>query len=354
MPGPFLIPQLRFNPNEFDPRNPFMWEEETADHGRRQDTVTHGESLSTLRGYVLQRQFVLPALAYWLGYSWTDYNQNPPKLRRKMPACHPENTQLFANRVQIMGWKYKKKINIQNPPPDSFPPLTPFAEYERYYFEIDFGMVDYDVLPDDWIRLWGNPQPITEFERFTTILPEDETEIMTVDGGNYTYKDGLNPATPVVLNGPMMRRWIERTELLVTVKNIPYDFLFDPFNIPRKLMGAKGKVNRYAFLGFNPQTILLKSWHPIRYPQPVATQTWTVLQFGVDLQFRFSYQEPLKALGEAEELAGWNLVPKISPRWKDGWYGIQTDTATGNRPLYSRIRMDSLMTHWSVNDLDEL
>lgn len=353
MPGPFLPPRLIFDPNAFNPANPQMWEEEVADHGRRQDTVTHGESLCTLRGYVLNREWVLPALAYWLGYSWTDYtNPSAPKLRRKLPAPHPESTQLFANRVQVMGWKYKRKINLPALP-DAFGRRQPFAEYEKYYFEVDFGMVDYDVLPDDWIRLWGVPQPITEFERFTTILPEDETEIMTVDGGNYIYNDGANPANSVVLNGPMMRRWIERTELLVTVKNVPYDFLFDPFNIPRKLMGAKGKVNRYPFLDFNPQTILLKSWHPIRYPQPVATQTWTVLQFGIDIQFRFSYQEPLKAV-PTEELAGWNLVPKISPRWKDGWYGIQTDTASGSRPLYSRIRMDSLMTHWSVNDLDEL
>lgn len=345
MPG-VLKPEFPGMP-EFNPLNPTMWEEEVGDRGKREDTVAVGESLCTLRGYVLSHELLLPALVYWLGYSYVNYNPFSAdylKVRRKLPAPHPELTQLFANRIRIMGFKYKDKIRIPAPPGELFGAKVPFARYDRYYLEIDFGMTDYAVLPDGYINTFG--EPITEWERFTSVVPADDTEILTVDGGTYVYKSvpGFPNLPLTMINGPLLRKVVERTELVITVRQLPYDLIFDGYNIPRRLMKAKGRVNSDVFLGHNTQTMLLVSWKPVKYPQPVATQTWTQLQFGVDLEFRFSYQEPKKAIWN-ETQAGWNLYPLAGMNWDNGWFGVISKQ--GNNPIYSSVGFTTLLNHWA-------
>ena len=328
-----------FDVNGFNPANPIMWEEYVGDEGKRQDTITHGENLCTLRGYVLDHQFVLPALVYWLGYSWVD--QATLKLKRKLPSPHPECNFLFASRVQISGWKYKDKMkaNMEKP---KFGVRVPFARYEKYLFEIDFTMPMYEVLPDNFVK--ANGQQITEWERFVSVDPDDETELITVDGGAYTLKGGNFDGKPNTLHGPWMKKVVERTELTVTAHNLPYDLLFNDSNVPKRLMSYKGKVNESAFLGLNPQTVVLKSFRPKKYPQPVSTETWQVLQFGVDVEFKFSYQEPTKAVA-TETLAGWNLVPGLDNRWDKGWYGAQTSAGD---PIYTSKDFNTMLDHWST------
>jgi hypothetical protein len=114
-------------------------------------------------------------------------------------------------------------------------------------------------------------------------------------------------------------------------------------------MAARGKVSSTRFLGLNPQTMLLISSKPKKYPQPLAFKTWTVTQFGVDMEFTFGYQEPTKAVA-TETLAGWNLWPLVGQAWADGWYGAVSQDAAAV-PLYPSKNLNALLTHWSLGDL---
>jgi len=341
---------------QFDPKDKLQWQEWVGDEGKRTDTITPGEILNTIQGFVMNPDSLTAALVYFLGVSWVDYSGAVPILKRILPAPHPQIANSFARRVEIRGWKYKDKVLAALPPPQPPNPAPdkrlPYARYDRYFLTVDFGSVDYDVLPDGWLN--PDQTPINEWQRFVSIDPDDGGEIVTVAGGCYKYLNpgstGFPDKTPAVIQGPRFQRVIERTDLTIRAHNLPYDFLFDPYNIPRKLMKAKGRVNGDgdgAFLGFNNQTMLLLGFKPRKFPASVPNQTWTVMQFGVDVDFRFSYQEPRKAIS-TETQAGWLLVPGYSVRWEDGWFGVTTDgTPTGN-PLYSSVRMLNLLTHWSI------
>lgn len=344
------MPWGPINPNFgrelFNPADKTCWEEVASDHGSRQDTITHGESLCTMRGYVLDHTLILSALAYWLGFSWveTPFGADP-RLRRQPPAPHPETNNLFARRVIVSGWRYRDKIKVQGNAPQNERRL-PFARHHKYLFEIDFQSVDYDVLPDDFKKPDGTP--INDWERFISVTPEDETEIIAVNAGTYQFKTGTQANKPVNTHGPVIRKYVERTELTITARQLPYDLIFNNYNIPLKIMKCKGRVNSRPFLGINPQCLLLKSWKPVKYPQPVGVNQWTFLQFGLDIEFKFSYQEPTK-FSQTETLAGWNLLPDGDPRWEAPWHGVQT--VPGNQPMYSSVDFYKMLTHWSINDL---
>lgn len=338
--------------NQFNPNNRAQWEEWVGDEGKRTDTITQGEILNTYQGFVLDPDLLVPALVYFLGASWVDYtNPQAPILRRSLPAAHPQIMNSFARRVEIRGWKYKDKVFAPLPPPPGGRQL-PYARYNRYFLTIDFGSVDYNVLPDGSVAPDGTP--INEWQRFVSIDPDDDSEIVVVAGGCYKYKNpgsaGFPDATPAVIQGPRFQRVVERTKLVVRAHNLPYDFIFNQNNIPFKLMKAKGRVNGDgdgSFLGFNNQTMLLTGWKPRKFPASVPNQSWTVMQFGIDIDFTFSYQEPVKAIS-TEPLAGWNLIPGIKLRWEDGWYGVTTDGTSSGSPIYSSVRMLNLLTHWSI------
>lgn len=353
---PFGRITTSFYPGAFDPRNPLQWEEHVDDHGDRIDTITHGESLSTIRGYVLSHDLILSALAYWLGWAYVDYGNGSadPVMKRYLPSPHPENNQLFAKRVQIRGWKYSRKERLQALP-NPIGNRVPYGVYEKYLFEIDFEMVGYDVLPDGYIK--PNGQPINDWERFVTTETDDDTEITQVDGGQYFLRAaGSNPnldGMQNVINGPLMKKYVERSILTVTAHQLPYDLIYNSANLPIKLMKARGKVNgdpNGYFLGTNSQTMVLLSSKQKKYVSPVATTTWTVLQFGVDIEFKFGFQEPTKAIS-TETQAGWNLVPGLGPNWGEGWYGAGKGATTGPA-FYPRVDMLKLLTHWSLNDLN--
>src|SRR5438445_142137 len=96
---------------QFNPRNRLQWEEYVGNDGKRTDTITLGENLLTIQGYVLANDWILPALVYWLGVSYVDYTTpGNPILKRVLPAPHPEINNCYAKRVEIRGWKYKDKI----------------------------------------------------------------------------------------------------------------------------------------------------------------------------------------------------------------------------------------------------
>lgn len=342
---------------QFNPNNRAQWAEYVGDDGKRTDTMTLGENLSTLQGFVLSHDWLYPALVYWLGVSWVDYTvPATPVLKRVLPAPHPETNNIFAKRVEIRGWKYKDRVVNINAPnqPDA---RIPYARYEKYLLTVDFGSVDYAVLPDGTTDP-ATGQPITEWQRFVSVEPSDSTLIAVVNGGGWLIKNpgsvGFPNGTPDNIMGPRFNRVVERTDLKITAHNLPYDFIFDDFNIPRKLMKGKGRVNAEVaggFLGFNDQTMLLESFKVRKYPAAVPNATWTVMQFGVDLELNFSYQEPTKAIS-TETQAGWNLTPGSKGiRWEDGWYGREFGTVGSGITLYSSVRMLNLLTHWSINNV---
>jgi hypothetical protein len=347
-----ITPEWPPDNNPFDPANRLMWEEYVQDYGPRQDTVTHGECLSTLRGYVLSHDWLLPAIGYWLGYAWVDYSVTPPIMRRKLPAAHPELDQTFARRVAISGFSYDKRIEPLPPNGDNpYPPKVPWARYKKYLLEIDFQMVDYKVLPDGYIitdPIVGD-RVITDWDRFVSIETEDDTEMVAVEGGTYVYRGGAAASQPIIVPGAQLKKYVERSILTLTAHQLPYDLVYNPFDIPIKLMQARGKVNSTLFRGCNSQTMVLLGSKQKKYPQPVATATWTVLQFGVDIEFKFGFQDPTKAVA-TETQAGWNLWPLVGQAWSDGWYGAQSNDAAA-LPLYPSKDMNKLLTHWSDTNL---
>jgi hypothetical protein len=326
--------------NPFDPASPLQWEEWVGDEGKREDTVTHGECLCTLKGFVLSPDLIQGALQYWLGWSEVDYS-NPanPLLVRHPPAHHPEINTLFAKRVLLRGWKYFEKKQDFGPDGGI---KVPYARYRKYFMEVDFQMPNYRVATTDSIA--------SEWERFVSIETQDETLLAVIPGGTYTYRavgQDFN-GKPTTLAGPRMFRTVERTKYKITVWNLPYELITDSFCRPVKLGKAKGKVNKTDFLGMPPQTFLLESTEVEKHVQPVASDSWEWPQFGCNLIINGSYQEPTKAIA-TETFAGWNLVPGTKAgRWQDGWYGCQDDA--GN-PIYSACEMNNLITHWKKNDL---
>lgn len=324
----------------FDPTSKLQWEELVGDQGPREDIVTHGDTRLTVRGYVFGHDTVLPALRYWLGWAEVNYDAPSLPLVRYVPAAHPELNSCFARQVTINGWRYLRKQPSQEPV--GLPVRVPYAIYDRYLFQIEFGSVDYAVRAEASIN--------SEWERFVTVKPSDGTELVAIPAGLYLYKSNA-PAgfqgKPVTLNAPLLRHAVERTDFKVTLHNLPLDFVCNAFRVPRKLAKAKGKVNRTDFLGFPAQTFLFMKYELEVYPMPVATESWDTARFGCNVHLFGSYQEPDKAVA-GETLAGWNLAPGLDARYVAGWYGVQT---SDGKPMYSLMEMNNLLTHWSLNDL---
>lgn len=330
-------------PGMFDPFNIAKFEWIVGDREPGQADISTGSSIATMSGYLYDRNLLDNARAYFLGYSVVD---GAGKLRRFLPAFHPDNKFLRCTKCSIIGEKYAGKSVIEDP---QEPGRLPSPLYERYRFDLTFEGLGYNCKTDAQV----DDEQSGEWGRFLTIEPTDENETIEVTGGAYKFVDttgaSLINGKSVYFPGPALVAQAERSGLLVTAYDVNSSLVLDPWGVATKFLSARARVNSTTFLGRAPGTMLLMKYEIVKKPQPMATVSLTELVFGCDVRMYFSFTDPPRA-DPAETHRGWLLTP--GPKGTNGgagWY--YAETVDGGLPLYSSVNMNALLTKWSLNDL---
>lgn len=277
------------------------------------------------------------AIDYYLGHARIDLDGSgdPLELQRLTPKPHPYDARLYPTRMEGI---YNHKID------DLAPYTTVEGEvmnaFEKVEYLIHYERLPYKIKEDDEITY--------EYERYTYIGEERvSTDYVTLPGGGLGYRrsSGSDPphnqpipfATGIVL--PII-------EFPVTWYRLPEELI--DFDTPgpwlKRLIGSAsaksylGSVNKYAFKGFQPGTLLFSNYRRIRKPMPVTLNGYDpAVEW--DIEYTFAY-DPNK----------WNFKYywSLADATNNGWYFISKDSyyASGSIPdgasLYNERNFDDL------------
>ncbi len=333
-------PAIIANPAAFSPQNTLLWEWIAQDEAPEEDTLSTEGSVGSMAGWLKDHDSLWNAVAYFVGYSRTDYPNSSTKLIRWLPAVHPRWPMMRCTTVSVKGLKRLGHADPRPPFNQLGAYRLPLPKYERYRFDVHFEQPQYNYVPDEIAT--------SEWDRFITIDPADETEIITVDGGQYLYNaptDASLNAKLVAINSPYLKVYAQRSGLIVTAYQVPMDFIMDFYGLPLHFMAAKGKVNSTTFLGRPPQTMLLQNYEIIKRAQPIATSQFSTLLFGCTVKMHFGFTDPDRA-EVSETRRGWNLVPAIRGTGTK-WYGVY-NRYDPTQNLYPEYDMNKLLQHWST------
>lgn len=338
---------------DFNPYDTSVWR---WDVGRTESpgegVITTGDATVTMVGYLIDPSLLLATQAYFLGYSYVDGTT----LKRSVPAFCPESPWLLCTQFSYKGIKY---TGDQGYPWDGFPGALPLPGYTYYHCTVTFTAVDYLALPDD--DLAGRP----ESARFLSIVPDDETELIAVDGGQYVYRStrvqdkfatALGAATPKGINyivkGASLRVHANRTGLLVTWKDVAEDYVADEFTRMVAFEKSKGRINQTTFLNRPPGTMLLETFRVTKRPAVLATTIFDQQKFLLTIEMRFKFTDPDRG-DPAEPVQGWNLAPGPRGNSAKGWFyawNFNTDETGHNDDsvgIYDDYEMNNIFKHWS-------
>lgn len=328
-----------FDKNTFE----WIWGDEAPD----EDTFAMESGHSFMAGYLKDRDALFDALAYFVGYSELDPGGSLTRVRRWNPAVNPRWPMHRCTQVSVKGVKYDGTTTRLRTYIDSANRL-PCTNYSYYRFDVTFAQPQVDYKDDSWTDPASPGVAVTEWDRSITVEPTDETEVISVDGGQYqinapTHAD-INTVPPFI-NGPFLKVYAQRAGLVVKSYGLPANYLLNSYNIPVHFLAAKGRVNSTTFLGLPAGTMLLQGFSVSKQAQPLATRAVGALQFGVTVEMRFGYTDPDRA-EPSETLRGWQLTAANYGVGSSGWFGI-TNKFNG-QALYPSFDMNKLLQHWST------
>ena len=314
MPGPQ-------DASQFNPYDPTVWR---WDVGRTEDpgdaAISTGDATVTKYGYLFDPSKLLAAQAYFLGYSQAD--PVALTLNRSVPAFCPESPWLLCTQFGYKGIKY---TGDQDYPWDDSPGALPLPGFTYYRCSVTFSAVDYLAIPDE------DMPGLTEADRFVSVVPDDQVELVNVDGGQYVYRStqaadtfatdaGAATANPIYLvKGAHLRVHASRTGFLVTWYNVDRDYVCDKYTDPVALVKAKGTVNSTTFLNRPPYTMLLSNYKFVQRPAVIATLEADKQKFSLEIQMFYKFTNPEKG-DPNETYGGWLLVPAPGTNSRKGWY----------------------------------
>lgn len=344
-------------PTQFNPYDKTQWR---WDVGRTDSpdssAISTGEATWTKYGFLFDSSKLLAATAYFLGYSYVD--PDTLTLKRSVPAFSPELPWLLCTQFAPVGVRY---TGDQDYGWSDFPGSLPLPGYEYYRCAVTFSAVDYRAIPDE------DMDGRAEWFRFFSIVPNDQTELINVDGGQYVYRSSVPEDTfataaggPVpkpiyTVKGPNWRVHANRTGFVATWYDVAEDYICDAETTPGEpvaLVRAKGCVNKTDFLGRPPGTFLLDTYKITKKPAVIATLESDSQKYILKVEMYFKFTDPSR--GDPDETKrGWLLVPgpvgNNSAKWYYAWnYNAQVpghmDQSVG---LYDEFDMNYIFSHWS-------
>jgi hypothetical protein len=276
-------------------------------------------------GYLLNHDRLFDAVAWFIGYSQVTASTH--KVRRWTPAIHPRWPFMRCVECSIKGVEFDgRETSLSN-----YPTLkkSGLPVYARYRFDLTYQNLQYDCREDHEVT--------DEWSRFITVDSNNQTEIITLDGGQYKYIAPSNPAlnaTPVVLNGPQLKVYAQRAGLIVRSYGLPAHYILNEHNIPVQLLSAVGRVNSTDLLGLTRGTMLMTDYRIEKKAQPIATRAAGELLFSMSLlELQFTHTDPPRA--EASETRrGWQVYPAHTGVSTAGWYGIKNSADEDLYPYF--------------------
>src|SRR6185503_9807040 len=284
------------NPFTGDPDRDFTdsdWKQAVADvdPGGGDNFSSDGGGESTLAGVKVPFNKLQAFHRYWLGYQQCVADGvGGVVLKRTLPKTHPLWPELTADYVHTVAYKPDANVSQESALLGLKRKVTPalsttvpyFAGYKSARATIGFKDLPYELLDDSgvsgvnqWQRdgdtKYGTPSYSfpAEWLRFTGIDPAPRIEILSLDGFTLCYADGkgnssptTNPAGPNTQGQPNstpapVGQLLVKADLALTTSKLPQGFLFKSGEVlPRNILAALGKVNRYTLFNKVPGTLL--------------------------------------------------------------------------------------------------
>jgi hypothetical protein len=251
-----------------------------------------------------------------LGHAWAD-DAAPWRLRRHNPIRHPEHPHLFASRVGFTDRgpagnparldKLAKRDSI-----DSTLPVNKFAYYTSSTALVDFLALPYNFVDDgDYGEYWY----VYEHQRNVDFEHEysAQTNIISAETGRHMeFLEG--PPNGETFPGEV-GEYLQKASITWKWYNVPREYIFNPFGIPKKIIDGLGKVNDDTFEGWDKQTLLFSTVNFEKFLYPwVVDDGAKRPAFGYNVTFVMSHFDPEPGVA-MPVFRGHNLFPWTSSKY---------------------------------------
>ncbi len=268
------------------------------------------------------------AAKHFLGYARIDRDAGgePVRLRRLLPAPHPDDAALVATALTVTAnyqWLAARGANAAAPGSrtNRLADQSVGSSYKKLDFEVQYERPMYDLRED------ADTSINEEYKRYVDFLePRPATEVQTLPGHTLSYvlapgqaapavfTSGSPPATAASLPIPGTVPLIQTLrDIPVVWKRLPADFysFFDPGPAVRRLTGDPaasppvrpyvGTVNKTAFGPYPAGSLLVHDWKPVRRPAPFVQYApvegggyrWVSPAVEWDVEYTFRYRPSL-------------------------------------------------------------
>lgn len=280
-----------------------------------EDVFGLGRAEATLVGLIPARKR-RSARPFILGFA--EANPDTFKLRRDLPARHPEYPDMWATGVSFQPINPRGNDENEDNAPyrDAFSAdfIDRHANYEWAFCTIVFSSLPYDVLDDGFVDdvLEGD-----ESQRFVT-RPErtqPSLQLLQAETESYlTFREGAENAPSGKKVPGAIAEYMAHTVYTLAWHMVPADYVMDGL-IPRKILATVGRGNAAEWLGFPPGTLLMEAPEFEKLQFPAAGLTGLEPIFFYTVRLNFKHFDPEKGVPESE-YRGHNLMPfSVDGKW---------------------------------------
>jgi len=289
-----------------------------------------------------------------LGFTYTGADASGPGgpgaggLERFLPAAHPIFQNFVVSNVRVEPVRDEARFTVEVPDPDDLleaKPLSPAIAWGSWKFDVTFMPRPYPMISDlimgwktdDWYDDTGALkaiQYVEEWKRFCvfqTAPREEYARAKLGDAMRFVTGSGAKPGGPDVFSGnpypAIVNVLLPDDVLTVSWYNVPSRFVE---SVNSNLRKHRNRVNQKTWMGYDPGTVLYRSFKETRYasPFPKLDPNWggagvfaTQRLTNLDLEFWVTRRTSpdLPATNPATEnlnfvKAGWNLFPWFKDR----------------------------------------
>ena len=222
------------------------------------------------------------------------------KLRRVLPARHPRETHMWAERItEVRGVRFDgKEVHVEQ--------IQATAKYTKALLTVQFETPDYAVLEDNDVA--------NEWERYVSRQREPKEDVILQNKGNMTFVEGTGSDGQPTAGTTQFPRTIvvieAKTNLRVTWHEVPEEFVLDADGKYPALDNAAGSVNSAEFLGYPAGTLLFRPPRVERFRQTVNLRDPKAFNFLLKIELNLQFFDPPQGNGSAG-IRGHNLKPWI-------------------------------------------
>lgn len=327
----------------------FPWAEYISRQGSTFDSkFGHGGATHAMT-IIVYWEHLETAVQELLGWSEVEEFDDPlqNRLIRYIPFRHPKWTQLWCTEIsKAEGVRFVGKENFEE--------FGPVGTTQYVLLTLQFSRPNYAILRDDEVEIQVDGHRRKEWTRYLDRHWKPQVQILTREGGQFKYTEGLATDRRVV--GPIGQKMV-RYKLERTWYQIPEKAIFNSDGFPRKFItqtlaigGEKSimaTVNDEEFLGCEPETLLFMAPDLIQRPLPMPAELMGLIDSETypnqyDIKFNFEYFRPPRgfvdrAIPSFVSSVGHNCLPwPVDARW----YRVESEE--GAQPMFQQSDFEDL------------